>query len=59
MAEAVAAHYGVSKAELLDPSAADLPVRMALGEIQVMAATKKALGDAGAPPQFLSPITKA
>lgn len=47
MAEAVAAHYGVSKAELLDPSASDLPVRMALGETQVMAATKKALGDAG------------
>lgn len=31
----MAAHYGVSKAQLLDASAADLPLRMALGEAQV------------------------
>jgi hypothetical protein len=35
VAEAVAAHYGISKAQLLDAEAADLPVRMALGEAQV------------------------
>lgn len=35
VAEAIAAHYGVSKAQLLDREAADLPVRMALGEAQV------------------------
>jgi multiple RNA-binding domain-containing protein 1 len=37
VAEAVAAHYGVTKAQLLDREAADLPVRMALGEAQVRA----------------------
>ena len=35
------------QAELLDPSAADLAVRMALGETQVMAATKRDLAAAG------------
>jgi multiple RNA-binding domain-containing protein 1 len=35
VAAAVAAHYGVSKAQLLDATAADLPLRMALGEAQV------------------------
>jgi multiple RNA-binding domain-containing protein 1 len=35
VAAAVAAHYGVSKAQLLDAAAADLPLRMALGEAQV------------------------
>lgn len=35
VAEAVAAHYGVTKAQLLDREAEDLPVRMALGEAQV------------------------
>jgi len=35
VAAAVAAHYGVSKAQLLDASAEDLPLRMALGEAQV------------------------
>ena len=35
VAEAVAAHYGISKGLLLDAEAADLPVRMALGEAQV------------------------
>lgn len=47
VAEAVAAHYGISKAQLLSREAADLPVRMALGEAHVVALTKKALGDAG------------
>ena len=32
---------------MLDPSAADLAVRMALGETQIMAATKRALADEG------------
>lgn len=35
VAAAVAAHYGVSKAQLLDAAADDLPLRMALGEAQV------------------------
>lgn len=35
VAAAVAAHYGVSKAQLLDAAAEDLPLRMALGEAQV------------------------
>lgn len=48
VAEAVAAHYGISKSQLLSKDAADLPVRMALGEAHVIAMTKKALGDAGA-----------
>lgn len=47
VAEAVAAHYGISKSQLLSRDAADLPVRMALGEVHVIAMTKKALGDAG------------
>lgn len=47
VAEAVAAHYGISKSQLLSRDAADLPVRMALGEAHVIAMTKKALGDAG------------
>jgi len=47
VAEAIAAHFGVSKSELLDRDTADLPVRMALGETHVIASTKKALGDAG------------
>lgn len=37
VAAAVAAHYGVSKSQLLDGAAADLPLRMALGEAQVRA----------------------
>lgn len=47
VAEAVAAHYGITKSQLLSREAADLPVRMALGEAHVIAMTKKALGDAG------------
>ena len=50
VAEAVAAHLGITKAELLDPSAPDMAVRQALGETQVVAATKSALGDAGGRP---------
>ena len=37
----------VVQAELLNPSASDLAVRMALGETQVMAATKRDLAAAG------------
>ncbi len=50
VAEAVAAHYGISKSQLLSRDAADLPVRMALGEAHVIATTKKALGNAGGLP---------
>ena len=37
----------MTKAELLDRSSSDLPVRMALGEAQVVAQTKQALAEAG------------
>ena len=47
VAEAVAAHFGVTKGELLDRHAADAPVRLALGEAHVLAATKAALAEAG------------
>ncbi len=47
VAEAVAAHYGVTKSDLLDPTAPDMAVRMALGETQVIAETKSALAEAG------------
>eukprot|EP00798_Chlamydomonas_sp_ICE-L_P010822 gene10822-16908_t len=47
VAEAVAAHYGVPKSELLDKSASDLAVRMALGEAHVISETKMALAEAG------------
>ena len=48
VAAAVAAHYGVSKSDLLSRDAEDSPaVRMALGEAHVIAATKAALASAG------------
>lgn len=47
VAEAVAAHFGVSKSELLDAQAPDMAVRLALGETQVVAQTKSSLADAG------------
>ena len=47
VAAAIAAHYGVTKAELLDSGADDLAVRMALGEAHVIATTKQQLGEAG------------
>lgn len=47
VAEAVAAHFGVSKSELLDAQASDMAVRLALGETQVIAQTKAGLADAG------------
>lgn len=45
--ENIARKYGVSKGELLDGEADDLAVRVALGETQVVAETKKALTNAG------------
>ncbi|KAG7015160.1 MRD1, partial [Cucurbita argyrosperma subsp. argyrosperma] len=45
--ENIARKYGVSKGELLDREADDLAVRVALGETQVVAETKKALTNAG------------
>jgi len=47
VAEAVAAHYGVSKAELLGRDAPDAAARLALGEAHVLALTKAALAGAG------------
>ncbi|XP_054798328.1 uncharacterized protein LOC129303204 isoform X2 [Prosopis cineraria] len=45
--ENIARKYGVSKSDLLDQEADDLAVRIALGETQVIAETKKALKNAG------------
>eukprot|EP00850_Spirogloea_muscicola_P015002 SM000111S18825 [mRNA] locus=s111:401562:407009:- [translate_table: standard] len=45
--ENVAKKYGVSKSELLDPSADDLAVRMALGETHIIAETKQSLAAEG------------
>ncbi|GLT59947.1 hypothetical protein SLA2020_327400 [Shorea laevis] len=45
--ENIARKYGVSKSDLLDREADDLAVRIALGETQVIADTKKALAHAG------------
>eukprot|EP00899_Mesostigma_viride_P003479 jgi/Mesvir1/13131/Mv06103-RA.1 len=47
VADAVAKLYGVSKAELLDPSASDVAVRLALGETHVIMETKRQLAEAG------------
>lgn len=44
--ENIARKYGVSKSELLDRESDDLAVRIALGETQVIAETKKALSNA-------------
>ncbi|GFQ00836.1 probable RNA-binding protein 19 [Phtheirospermum japonicum] len=45
--ENIARKFGVSKSELLDRESSDLAVRIALGETQVIAETKKALSSAG------------
>ncbi|KAG9455284.1 hypothetical protein H6P81_008188 [Aristolochia fimbriata] len=47
VAENIARKYGVSKSDLLDREADDLAVRIALGETQVIAETKKGLMNAG------------
>ncbi|KAI4372643.1 hypothetical protein MLD38_010847 [Melastoma candidum] len=45
--ETIARKYGLSKSEFLDTGSDDLAVRLALGETQVIAETKKALADSG------------
>ncbi|KAF2321255.1 hypothetical protein GH714_037378 [Hevea brasiliensis] len=45
--ECATRRHGVSKSDLLDREADDLAVRIALGETQVIAETKKALANAG------------
>jgi len=47
VAEAVAAHYGVSKSELLSRDAPDAAARLALGEAHVLALTKASLAASG------------
>lgn len=47
VAENIARRFGVSKSKLLDREADDLAVRIALGETQVIAETKKALENSG------------
>ena len=43
VAAAIAAKYGVSKADLLESGDSDVAVRMALGEAQIIAETKEQL----------------
>ena len=50
---AVAAMYGVDKGDLLSTETEDVAVRVALGEAQVIANTKKELGDVGVNVQAL------
>ncbi|KAG5531353.1 hypothetical protein RHGRI_026095 [Rhododendron griersonianum] len=45
--ENIAREFGISKSDVLDREADDLPVRIALGETKVIAETKKALVNAG------------
>ncbi|KAH7839984.1 hypothetical protein Vadar_010969 [Vaccinium darrowii] len=45
--ENIAREFGISKSDVLDREADDLPVRIALGETKVIAETKKALANAG------------
>lgn len=56
IAENVAKQYGMSKSEFLDPNAADLAVRMALGETHIIAETKRALSDEGVNIEVLEDI---
>lgn len=59
VADAVAAHFGIKKSELLDREAADVAVRMALGETQVIAATKRDLVEAGVSVEHLEQAAAA
>ncbi|CAO2832043.1 unnamed protein product [Amaranthus hypochondriacus] len=45
--ENIARKFGINKSEFLDREADDLAVRIALGETQIIAETKKALANAG------------
>jgi len=47
VADAVADMYSMSKADLLDPSASDMAVRLALGEVKVINMTKEYLEEQG------------
>lgn len=47
VAEAVADMYNMSKSDLLDPSASDMAVRLALGEVKVINMTKEYLEENG------------
>lgn len=47
VADAVAEHLKVPKSELLDPSAPDMAVRLALGEVKVISMTKEYLEQNG------------
>ena len=47
VADAVADMYGMTKADLLDPSASDMAVRLALGEVKVINMTKEYLEEQG------------
>lgn len=52
VAEAVAARLGVDKAAVLDPTAGSVAAQYAKAELEVLHATKSALGDAGAHPHL-------
>lgn len=47
VADAVADMYSMTKADLLDPSASDMAVRLALGEVKVINMTKEYLEEQG------------
>lgn len=49
VAEAVAARLGVDKAVVMDPALGSLAAQYAKAELEVLHATKSALGSAGAP----------
>ena len=59
VAAAIAAKYGVSKADLLESGDSDVAVRMALGEAQIIAETKEQLAASGVNPARLEAAAAA
>jgi len=59
VAEAVADMYNMSKSDLLDPSASDMAVRLALGEVKVINMTKEYLEDNGVRVDLLEAAAQA
>ena len=59
VAAAIAAKYGVSKADLLESGDSDVAVRMALGEAQIIAETKEQLAASGVDPARLEAAAAA
>lgn len=59
VAEAVADMYNMSKSDLLDPSASDMAVRLALGEVKVINMTKEYLEEHGVRVDLLEAAAQA